>query len=229
MRSYLLPLLLVMTLSCSPIRMYQQLPNVKYWENDILKFEQLDSSETYPENAVLFAGSSSIRLWSTLAQDMDPYPAIQRGYGGAKLSDLAVYAERIFYPHRCRAIVMFVANDITGSKEDISPDEVARLFCSVLKTIRKKFPDTPVFWTATTPTPLRWNVWPGIVNANKLIQDVCERMDHTYFIKTDFAFLNANGEPNDELFLTDRLHLNAQGYVVWAEIIRKELDRVLAE
>ena len=62
-----------------------QSPETDVWEKDIRKFEHLDSVETYPANAVLFAGSSSIRLWSTLAGDMAPYPVIQRGYGGCKV------------------------------------------------------------------------------------------------------------------------------------------------
>jgi lysophospholipase L1-like esterase len=164
-----------------------------------------------------------------MAQDMVPYPVIQRGYGGAKLSDLSVYAKRIIYPHPCRAIVMFVANDITGSEDDKSPEDVVRLFTFVLTTIRDKFPDTPVFWIATTPTALRWNVWQGIVEANNLIQEECGKKENTYFIKTDYAFLNTEGQPKEELFLPDRLHLNIQGYLVWTDIIKMELDRVLGE
>ena len=225
----LLPLTLLLILSCSPLRMYQQLPEVKSWENDIRLFEHLDSTETYPDSAILFAGSSSIRLWSTLAQDMAPYPVIQRGYGGAKLSDLAVYAGNIFYAHPCRAIVLFIANDIAGNIEDKSPEEVARLFRIVLKTIREKYPDTPVYWIATTPTASRWNVWPAIAEANRLIEEFCNRKDNTYFIRTDFAFLDASGQPREELFLPDKLHLNAEGYAVWAEIIKKELGKVLSE
>ena len=110
-------LILLFFIACSPVKKYQDLPEVKAWENDIHKFEQLDKSEKYSEDAILFAGSSSIRLWTTLETDMAPYPVIQRGYGGAKLSDFAVYADRIFAPHPCRAIVIFIANDITGSDQ----------------------------------------------------------------------------------------------------------------
>lgn len=92
-------------LSCSPVKKYQSLPEVKAWENEILKFEQLDKDESYPEESVLFAGSSSIRLWTTLKEDMSPYPVIQRGYGGAKLSDFGVYADRLLNPHKSRAVV----------------------------------------------------------------------------------------------------------------------------
>lgn len=118
-------ILLLLLVSCSPLRKYQDLPEVKAWETEIVKFEVSDRKETYPNDAILFAGSSSIKLWSTLAEDMSPYPVIQRGFGGSRLSDLAVYAERIFKPHPCRAIVLFVANDISGSDRDKSPDEVA--------------------------------------------------------------------------------------------------------
>jgi lysophospholipase L1-like esterase len=227
MRKYLLLLISFAVLSCSPVRKYKSLPEVKSWENDIQKFEQLDKSETYPRNAILFAGSSSIRLWTTLGRDMSPYPVIQRGFGGSKLSDLAVYASRIVDPHPCSAIVLFVANDITGSDQDKSPQEVAALFRNILKTIRKTHPDTPVFWIEVTPTVLRWKVWPEIQKANALIKDICDSQKNSYFIKTDFGFLSDSGKPIDELFRDDKLHLTEKGYAVWTKIIKGELMKIV--
>lgn len=227
MRRIILLLISFALLSCSPIRKYQDLPEVQAWEKDIQKFEQLDKSESYPEDAILFAGSSSIRLWTTMEKDMVPYHVIQRGYGGAKLSDFIVYAGRIFDSHQCKGIVLFIANDITGSEMDKTPKEVAELFRKVLKIIRKVHPSTPVFWIEVSPTASRWNVWPEIQKANTLIKDICDNQRNTYFIKTDFAFLNENGVPKEELFRDDKLHLTEKGYEVWKEIIIKELDTVL--
>ena len=227
MRRNIVLLISFILLSCSPIRKYQNLPEVRSWENDIQKFEQLDKSDKYPQDAILFAGSSSIRLWTSLEKDMAPYHVIQRGYGGAKLSDFAVYAGRIFDPHQCRAIVLFIANDITGSSQDKTPENVAALFRNVLKTIRKTHPVTPVFWISITPTVLRWKVWPEIEKANSLIKEICDKKKNTYFIKTDFAFLSENGLPKDELFRDDKLHLTEKGYAVWTEIIKKELNNIL--
>ena len=227
MRRFLLLLISISLLSYSPISKYRNLPEVKIWEKDIQKFEQLDKSEKYPEDAILFAGSSSIKFWTTLEKDMSPYHVIQRGYGGAKLSDFVVYAGRIFNPHPCKAIVLFIANDITGTEQDKTPKEVAALFRNVLKTIRKGHPSTPVFWIAVTPTALRWKVWPEIQKANGLIKDFCDKQRNTYFIKTDYAFLNENGLPKDELFRDDKLHLTEKGYEVWTEIIKKEINSVL--
>lgn len=214
-------------LACSPVSKYRHLPEVKSWEADIEKFEQLDRTETYSSDAVLFAGSSSIRLWSSIEKDMSPYKIIQRGYGGARMSDFVVYAGRIFDPHPCKAIVMFVANDITGSDQDKTPDEVATLFHYVLKIIRNKHPQTPVFWIAITPTSSRWTVWQKIHQVNSLINAICNKEKNTYFIKTENAFLNEKGLPKDELFREDKLHLTEKGYAVWTGIIKNELDTVL--
>jgi hypothetical protein len=227
MRKLIIYLITFIFLSCSPLGKYRNLPEVTSWESDIKNFEQLDSSQKYPADAILFAGSSSIRLWTSIDKDMYPYHIIQRGYGGAKLSDFAVYADRIFDPHPCRAIVIFIANDITGTAQDKSPEEVATLFKSVLKTIRKAHPSTPVFWIEITPTASRWKVWPEIQKANSLIKNICSKQKHTYFIKTDYAFLNEKGLPKDEYFREDKLHLTEKGYAVWTKIIKKELDTIL--
>jgi len=216
-------------ISCSPLRVYREMPEVKAWEPEIAKFEHLDKSENYPDDAVLFAGSSSIRLWTSLAEDMSPYSVIQRGYGGAKFSDFAVYADRIFAPRKCRAAVIFIANDITGSENDKSPEEVKKLFLSVLNTFRKTHPETPFFYIAVTPTSSRWSAWPEISRANELIREACEENRNTWFIKTDFSFLDKAGKPDDSLFVSDKLHLNSEGYRIWTGIIRAELDKVLKE
>ncbi len=219
--------LLLSVLSCSPLKEYRELPEVKAWEKEIEKFEMVDQTEHYPDDAVMFAGSSSIRLWSTLSADMAPLNVIQRGYGGAKLSDYAVYADRIFSPHKCGAMVLFVANDITGTANDKSPEELRKLFSIVHKTFRKSNPGATVCYVAITPTRSRWKAWPEISKANDMIKKWCDNQRNTYFIGTDTAFLDQNGEPREELFINDKLHLNPDGYEVWTRIIKGELDRVL--
>lgn len=228
MQKFLITILSVLLLSCTPLTMYRDLPEVKAWESDIEKFEQLDIAKSYPPDAIMFAGSSSIRLWSDINKDMLPYNVIQRGYGGAKLSDFVVYADRIIYPHPCQAIVIFIANDISGNDNDKSPLEVSQLFKKTLNIIRRKFRSTPVFWISITPTPSRWHVWPEIKEANEMIRDICQSRQNTYYIDTERYFMTPSGLPDSELFVEDRLHLNSEGYSIWAGIIKNELKKVLA-
>jgi len=221
-------LLVVFLTSCNLTRKYTKEASEK-WEKDILKFEQLDKSEKDPGNAILFAGSSSIRLWSTLKEDVAPYPVIQRGFGGSKFSDLAVYTKRIIYPHHFRALVIFEANDITGASSDKSPAEVVKLFRNIVKNVRKKYRDQPIFVIEITPTKSRWAVWPQVQKLNQLLKQTCSTMHNTYFIETASAYLNKEGEPKNSLFINDLLHQNREGYVIWGELVRKKLDEVLTQ
>ena len=67
----------------------------------------------------------------------------------------------------------------------------------------------------------------SIQKANALIRNICINKKNTYFIKTDFAFLNEKGVPRDDLFRDDKLHLTEKGYAVWTEIIKKEMNKVV--
>jgi hypothetical protein len=198
------------------------------WEKNIKDFEALDKTEKYPDDAILFTGSSSITIWKTIGEDMAPYHAINRGFGGSKFSDLDVYIDRIVYPHKFKALVMFEANDITGSTTDKTPQEDVDLFKDIVKTVRKKFPMKPIFLIEITPTKLRWAVWPQIKEANRLLKLACERLPHVYFIETASSYLNENGEPRTELAQTDMLHQNREGYIIWMKLIKDKLDQTFA-
>ncbi len=222
----LLALVAVLIQSEDPLAQYRQAA-IDRWETEIQKLEKLDREQTDPEHAVLFIGSSSIRLWDTIAEDMKPWPVIQRGYGGAKFSDLAVFIRRLVDPHQFDALVVFVANDISGSTADKRPEEVLRLVRYCVQQVRVHHPDQPIFFIGITPTSSRFKVWPQIQQVNRLIADFCRQTDGLYFIDTAADYLDRQGRPRDELFREDRLHLNADGYKLWARSIKRELAKVL--
>lgn len=220
-------LLLILITSCSSLSKYIDDPKNAKWKDAIEEFKKLDTTETYSSNAILFAGSSSIRLWDSIEKDMSPFKIIQRGYGGAKLSDFAYYAKDIIYPHNFKALVLFIANDIAGSKNDKTPKDVAELFNYTVDLVRDKYNDVPIFWIQITPTLNRWDVWNKTNEANNLIKEICENSDNLYFIETENSFLTNENLPNTDLFIEDQLHLNTDGYHIWSEIIKTELNRRL--
>ncbi len=200
---------------------------IERWEEDIQELERLDQEQTDPDHAILFVGSSSIRRWDDMATDMKPWPTIRRGYGGAKFSDLAVFVERLVYPHDFDALVIFVANDVAGKDTDKQPEEVLELFKYVVERVRIKFPNQPIFFIAVTPTSSRFDFWPQIQKVNTLVREYSENTENLYFIETASHYLNEQGEPRDELFVDDRLHLNRDGYQLWGRLISAALSEVL--
>jgi hypothetical protein len=209
-----------------PLAVYREAA-IKRWETDIQALEKLDSQQIDPPHAVLFVGSSSIRLWKDIAEDMAPWPSIRRGYGGARFSDLAVFIDRLVNPHQYDALAIFVANDITGGEQDKTPQEVLRLVKYIVDRARVKHAEQPIFLIAITPTGSRFQVWDQIQKVNALLADYCNSDSRLHFIATADSYLDKTGKPDDSLFVEDRLHLNRDGYRVWARLIKAELAKVL--
>jgi serine-type D-Ala-D-Ala carboxypeptidase (penicillin-binding protein 5/6) len=199
------------------------------WEKEIVKLEEKDSTEPDPENAILFIGSSSIRRWETIAQDMAPWPVIRRGFGGSRFTDLIVFTERLVAKHNYRALAIFIGNDITGGKDDKTPQQVLELFQLTVKLARKSHPDKPIFFIPITPNSQRFHVWSAANAANQLIKQYVQSDPLLHYIDTVNHYLDADGKPRDELFVEDKLHQNQEGYKIWSKVIKDHLVAKLKE
>lgn len=192
------------------------------WEKDIARLEQVAIAEP---GAVLFVGSSSIRLWPSLPEDMAPLDAVQRGFGGAKINDVIFYADRLFAAEAPAAIVIFVGtNDISPGAAK-QPTELLTSYRQMVAAIRKLHSDVPVYYIAITPSLLRWEVWPLAKAANELIAEEAGTDASLHIIDTGQALLT-DGKPDPEHYVVDGLHLSESGYALWREIIR---DRLLSD
>jgi len=197
------------------------------WEKEIANLERLDRTEPDPDNAVMLLGSSSIRLWDDAAKLLTPYPVIRRGYGGARFSDLVVFARRLLSPHDYRALVVFVGNDIAGSKQDRPVEEVRKMVSYVVAVAREHQPDALILLVEVTPTPARFGVWPEIRSLNAMLREFSLTTPNVYFVPTAESYLTVDDQPREDLFREDRLHQNDAGYRVWAGLIRDRLNVVL--
>lgn len=197
--------------------------NPKQWEADIAAFEEESRQNPLPEDAAVFVGSSSIRLWSSLKEDMSPIPVIQRGFGGSKLFDAIYYVDRIIIPYDPKALVVFSgSNDIAGESPK-SADQVVQLYRQFVETVHKKLPDLPIYYIAISPTKSRWEHREIVFETNKQIAEIASQDDRLFFIDTASALLNDQGEPEDAYFIEDNLHLSEEGYRVWTSIIKPVL------
>jgi len=208
----------------SPITKYEA--GAAKWEDEVAALIQSDSVEIADSDDILFLGSSSIRLWKSIKQDMAPWTAVSRGYGGAKFSDLAIYTQRLIAAHYPRAIVIFAGNDISSDTDLKTPEEIVVLVNHITTTIHNQFPNVEIFFVGITPTSSRWNLWPEISAANLAIKEYCNSKASTHFISTARSYLNEQGMPRDELFEKDRLHQNGEGYALWSSIIKRDLGNV---
>jgi len=191
------------------------------WESAILKMEAADRVAPPPSNAVLLAGSSSIRMWVQPGKTVPGVRFINRGFGGSQICDNTFYAERIIIPCRPRIIYFYAGdNDLAAGA---TSDQVLADYQAFVAEIRKKLPDTPVVFMAVKPSPARRHLMGRMREVNAKIRDFTATDSRLGFLDTFSPLLDAAGALRPELYMQDRLHLNAQGYAVWETLLRDDL------
>jgi lysophospholipase L1-like esterase len=195
--------------------------NSTIWEKDIQKFEAADKTNPPPKHANLFIGSSSIRKWTTLAENFPDFKVINRGFGGSQIEDANYYFDRIVTPYKPKKIVMYSGgNDINFGK---TPEQVFADFTNFVAKADKALPKTRIAYIAISPNPARWSQIEQVKAANKLIEDFCKTNPKLTFLDTFTEMLGPDGKPKPDIFVKDNLHMNPKGYAIWTPIVREFL------
>jgi lysophospholipase L1-like esterase len=202
--------------------------NPDIWEKRVKKIESM-YHDNYPQNTILFVGSSSIDYWKTLEKDMEPLKVLNHGIAGTKIADITYYAERLIFPFKPSAIVLYAGtNDINGIKSNSKTgDDVSRLTINFFNKVHEKLPDLPIYYISISPTKARAKVWKDAVIANQLIKEYCIKYENLTFIDATDLLLDSNGRPKANIFRLDRLHFNKNGYIIWSSAIKPVLQKYL--
>lgn len=192
------------------------------WAKEIAAYEAADKRQAPPtKDAVLFVGSSSIRLWPDLERDFPGRNVINRGFGGSRVADSTCYADRIIFPYRPRLVVLYAGdNDLAGG---LTPEQVFADFKQFAELIRGRSPATRVAFVAIKPSPSRWNLRDRVDRANALVKEYAARENNLTYIDVYTPMIGPDGRPREELFVADKLHMNRRGYDVWRSVIGPHL------
>ena len=66
---------------------------------------------------------------------------------------------------------------------------------------------------------------PKMIEANKLIQNFLAARPNTGFINVYQKMLTTDGKLMQEIYVEDKLHMNAKGYAIW----QKEIEPFLVK
>jgi lysophospholipase L1-like esterase len=150
------------------------------------------------------------------AKDFPTKDVVNRGFGGSQISDLIRHFDRIFLPNNLRQVVIFSGgNDLALG---VSADQVTRDFTTVCEMLAAALPKTKVALIGIAPNPERWSQREVQLGLIKLPSDCCARNGHD-FIDVWTSMMGADGLPSRDLYVEDRLHMNAVGYVMWKEVV----------
>ena len=192
-------------------------PDPMRFDKQIKGFLKWDSQNSVPDDAVLFVGSSSIRMWQT-HRSFPGLKVINRGFGGSHTSDAIYFADKIVFPYKPKTIVFYEGdNDIASGK---TPERVLKDYKTFVRLVKKKLPRTPIIFIAIKPSLSRWSVWPKMKEANDMIKAFSDNDKRLFYVDTSTKLIAGDGKPDDGLFLKDNLHMNDKGYKVWTSLLR---------
>lgn len=177
-------------------------------------------SSTQP-GGVVFLGSSSIRMWKSLAADFPERRVLNHGFGGSHLEDSVYFFDRLVRPFAPAVVVLYAGeNDVAAG---MKPEKVLADFQEFRRRLREAAPAARLIFISLKPSPSRAKFLPEMVRTNALIAAECAIDPRAAFVDVFTPMLDAQGQPRAELFLGDRLHMNADGYALWTARVRAAL------
>ncbi len=192
--------------------------NFARWEPEIAAYEAADRTNPPAKGGILFIGSSTIRLWSTLASDFPNHRVINRGFGGSEIVDSTHFADRIIFPYAPKQIFLRAGNnDIHNGR---LPTEVASDFAAFVRTVHARLPQTEITFISLCAVPDRWPEGDKNRLLNKMIRHMALNMPRVSYVDAWNISLTNSGYARPELFRDDQLHFNAEGYKLLADRVR---------
>ena len=193
------------------------------FRDEINEFKRLDKENFPKKGKILFTGSSSIRFWDSLEEDMKPLEVSNRGFGGAQISHIIHHFEDIVKPYNPKAIVFFCGtNDLTALK---TPEETMSDFKKFLSLVRNEFGNIKVYVIGIKPTIDRLYLDKEERIFNSSIKLFASKDAYLEYIDVWDSMLGEDGSRMPELFIEDGLHMNKKGYEVWTKQVRKSLSK----
>jgi len=193
--------------------------------HEINQFRVSDSLNPPPQNAILFVGSSSFRMWSEVQRYFPGYTIINRGFGGSSIPDLIRYAEVVIFPYDSKQIVIYCGENDLAASDTVTGEMVAQRFIVLFNMIREKLPGVPVIYISMKPSPSRWHLSEKMITGNNTIKDFLVSQKNASFVNIWEDMMNDRLQPDSSLFLEDMLHMNEKGYRIWQQAIEPELIR----
>lgn len=135
--------------------LYWRMGKAESWESSVRQFEEADRLHPPGPGVIVFTGSSSIRLWDTLADDMKPLNVVNRGFGGSQIADVNHFANRIVIPYRPRAVVLYAGENDLSAPWSKSPETVFADFRKFVQIVHSQLPETWIYYVSMKPSPLR--------------------------------------------------------------------------
>lgn len=220
---------LVASLSCVGAEKAQKTPgkaakSPERWEATIRKFEADDAAKPPAKGGIVLVGGSNARRWTDVADYFPGEVVLNRGFGGARLSEVVHYWDRLVKPYAPKTIILNAGgNDLTGGG---TLEELLANCKAFMAKTRAALPQARVYYIAIPPvmrTAKSPEALAGVKKVNDMLAAYAEKDAQLEFIDIFPAFLGADGKPKAEMYVEDGTHFTPKGYAAVAALLRERM------
>jgi len=188
--------------------------NLDRFAPEIAAFDSADEARPPAPGGIVFVGSSTIRLWTSLADDFAGLPVINRGFGGSTFPEALHYLQRTVVRYHPRTVVVYEGdNDLASGR---TPQQVAGDYRAFVRAVRDSLPSARIVFLAIKPSPSRWKLESQRQEANRLVRAIVAADPNQTFVDVGTPMLDpSSGRPRPALYRADSLHMTPAGYAIW--------------
>ncbi len=178
-----------------------------------------------PGCSIWFIGSSSIANWTTMSADLSPWEARNRGMGGATMEEITRRFRNEPSGATPGAIVYYAGeNDIAFGN---TPSQALDKLKSFIAAKRGRYGDMKMLILALKPSPTRWDQRPQQIEFDRRVRALVANQRDLSFLDMSQSLI-VDGRPG-LYYREDGIHLNKDGYRVWARMISQTLPTLIPE
>ncbi|MFZ9472173.1 MAG: carboxylesterase family protein [Sediminibacterium sp.] len=190
------------------------------FQPEIDAFAKADKINMPDEGKILFAGSSSFRLWKDVNDYFPGKSILNRGFGGATLLDLIQYSKETIIQYKPKQIFIYCGENDIADNDTVKPKDVLDRFKKLYSILRTQLPaTTPIVFLSLKPSIARWSMHERMAASNDLIKNFISTQKNIQFLDVYSKMLDTDGTPFKDIFIEDKLHMNANGYKIWQKLI----------
>lgn len=187
------------------------------FKNDVDELAVKEYNFGNDKKLVVFAGSSSIRMWKDVQSYFPEYNVINNGFGGSQFSDLIYFYDELILKPKPEILFIYEGdNDINDKKK---PGKILKEAKQLTVKIKKDLPETRIIFISPKPSIARVHLKNEYIKFNKKLQKYCKKQENTGFADVWFPMLDSHGNVYKDVFLEDGLHMNKKGYDIWAKVM----------
>ncbi len=198
---------------------------MQWYEAEVRALERARIGRGIGERTPVFYGSSSIRLWDTLAEDVGP-GILNLAFGGSTLEACDHFFARLVAPVNPRSLLVYAGDNDLGDGRTV--EQALGWFRSLADKVEDSLGAIPFGFISIKPSPARFPIVDRISRLNDLVRQEIEARPSGYYVDVFPAMLNEAGQPRTELYFEDGLHLNREGYRLWGSILQPYRNQIFA-